>query len=69
MVAHYRHLRRDDSQRKMQQIDFLGQNDGKVEWLRVVCFNAGGVGRRGGYQRKRDADERATGPKTPCLSQ
>ena len=24
MVAHYRHLRSEDSQRKMQQIDFLG---------------------------------------------
>jgi hypothetical protein len=24
MVAHYRHLRDEDSQRKMQQIDFLG---------------------------------------------
>lgn len=31
MVAHYRHLRRDDSQRKMQQIDFLGRNDRKVQ--------------------------------------
>jgi hypothetical protein len=24
MVAHYRHLRREDSQRKMDKIDFLG---------------------------------------------
>ncbi|MBL8797083.1 MAG: tyrosine-type recombinase/integrase [Planctomycetia bacterium] len=31
MVTHYRHLRRDDSQRKMQQIDFLSQNDRKVQ--------------------------------------
>lgn len=27
MVAHYRHLRADDSQRRIQQIDFLGRHD------------------------------------------
>jgi integrase len=27
MVAHYRHLRADDSQRKIKQIDFLGRDD------------------------------------------
>jgi integrase len=30
MVAHYRHLRRDESQRKMQQIDFLNRDDRNV---------------------------------------
>lgn len=28
MVAHYRHLKNEDSQRKMQQLDFLGVPDG-----------------------------------------
>jgi len=31
MVLHYRHLRRGDSQHKMQQIEFLGQNDCTVQ--------------------------------------
>jgi integrase len=30
MVAHYRHLSDADSQRKMQQINFLGRGDGTV---------------------------------------
>jgi site-specific recombinase XerD len=30
MVAHYRHLRSEDSQHKMQQIDFLGSVDRTV---------------------------------------
>jgi hypothetical protein len=31
MVEHYRHLRNEDAQRKMEQIDFLGAEDGDQE--------------------------------------
>jgi len=27
MVEHYRHLRSEDAQRKMSQVDFLGRQD------------------------------------------
>jgi hypothetical protein len=30
MVAHYRHLRKEDSQRNMQRIDLLGTGDRAV---------------------------------------
>ena len=36
MVEHYRHLRSEDAQRKMNQIRFLERADGRLDAIRFV---------------------------------